>query len=94
MLQSLLDRFSADSQVCRTLSAFLLLISALLGDPIFAEEALLAAGTQGSGTTTGLSERRMRLSTLRLGNLLRGRRSENLVKAVTSRLEVGPPLAS
>ena len=93
MLHGLLDRFKADRPVARTLSAFLLLISALLADPIFAEEALLAAsGTEGAenstATTTELSERQMRISTLRLGHLLSGRKSENLINAVTTRLEV------
>lgn len=89
LLQGLIDRFSIE---CRaTLGAFLLLISALLADPIFAEEAVLAAGAVADSTTTaGLAERQLRLSTLWLRQLLGcgGSRSENLVKEIICRLDV------
>ncbi|EUB64119.1 hypothetical protein EGR_01247 [Echinococcus granulosus] len=89
LLQGLIDRFSTE---CRaTLGAFLLLTSALLADPIFAEEAVLAAGAVAQSTsTTGLAERQLRLSTLQLRQLLSwsGGRSENLVKEVASGLDI------
>uniref|UniRef100_A0A915EVD3 C2H2-type domain-containing protein n=1 Tax=Echinococcus canadensis TaxID=519352 RepID=A0A915EVD3_9CEST len=89
LLQGLIDRFSTE---CRaTLGAFLLLTSALLADPIFAEEAVLAAGAVVQSTsTTGLAERQLRLSTFRLRQLLSwsGGRSENLVKEVASGLDI------
>ncbi|KAL5108203.1 ATM interactor [Taenia crassiceps] len=95
LLQGLIDRFSTE---CRaTLGAFLLLISALLADPIFAEEAVLAAGAVADSTpTTGLAERQLRLSTLWLRQLLGwgGSRSENLVKEMTSKLDTAMSVAT
>ncbi|KAM7542619.1 hypothetical protein Aperf_G00000017614 [Anoplocephala perfoliata] len=90
LLQGLSDCLSGgiiNSTSQATLKSFLLLTSALLADPIFAEEALLAASAD-SSTVTGLSERQLRLSTTRLRQLLHsGSRSEDLVKDVVSRLE-------
>lgn len=89
LLQGLIDRFSIEC--CATLGAFLLLVSALLADPIFAEEAVLAAGAvAGSAPTAGLAERQLRLSTLWLRQLLGwgGSRLDNLVKEMISRLDV------
>ncbi|VDM30726.1 unnamed protein product [Hydatigera taeniaeformis] len=88
LLQGLIDRFSIE---CRfTLGAFLLFISALLADPIFAEEAVLAAGALVNFTPSAeLADRQLRLPTFWLRQLLGwgGSRSENLVKEVTTRLD-------
>lgn len=91
LLQGLIDCLSGgniNSTSQATLGSFLLLSSALLADPIFAEEALLATSAD-SFPVTGLSERQLHLSTARLRQLLHGgSKSEDLVKDVVSRLEV------
>ncbi|KAL5962895.1 hypothetical protein TSMEX_009371 [Taenia solium] len=95
LLQGLIDRFSIEC--CATLGAFLLLVSALLADPIFAEEAVLAAGAvAGSAPTAGLAERQLRLSTLWLRQLLGwgGSRLDNLVEEVISRLDTAMSVAA
>ncbi|VDK22091.1 unnamed protein product [Taenia asiatica] len=95
LLQGLIDRFSIEC--CATLGAFLLLVSALLADPIFAEEAVLAAGAvAGSAPTAGLAERQLRLSTLWLRQLLGwgGSRLDNLVKEMISRLDTTMSVAT
>uniref|UniRef100_A0A5K3F5J3 Lysosomal trafficking regulator lyst n=1 Tax=Mesocestoides corti TaxID=53468 RepID=A0A5K3F5J3_MESCO len=100
VLQRVNDSFSAENPDCRaTLSFFLLLVSALLGDPIFAEEANLAIGEETlispSPTTSGyLSERELRLSTLRLKQLLcwtekcGEKRTGNPIEDLTSCLDI------
>lgn len=74
-----------------TLLEFLLFLSGLLGDPIFAEEIRLVC----EGTDTSLDEesvdfgdRELRLSTLRLKQLLRLSGGDNLLEDLIIRLDV------
>lgn len=91
LLQGLIDNLNTGnvSMICQTtLRSFILFVSTLLADPIFAEEALLAVSSD-SYAATGLSERQLRLSTTRLRQMLHGgNKSESLVKEVVLRLEV------
>ncbi|VUZ44703.1 unnamed protein product [Hymenolepis diminuta] len=90
LLQGLIDNLNSGnmSTICQTtLRSFILFVSTLLADPIFAEEALLAVSSD-SYAVTGLSERQLRLSTTRLRQMLHGgNKSESLVKEVVLRLE-------
>ncbi|VDN97830.1 unnamed protein product [Rodentolepis nana] len=90
LLQGLVDNLNSAnvSIICQTnLRNFILFASTLLADPIVADEALLAASADTSAVSA-LSERHLRLPTLRLRQLLHGgTKSESLLKEVVFRLE-------
>lgn len=82
------NSLSAENPDCRAaLGFFLLLVSALLGDPIFAEEARLAVD---EAQVTADTQRTRHISTLKLKRILCGPENQpgSLMDDLTSRLDV------